>query len=279
MTRLNHLALASTALFALPLAGVAHAQSQDWSGPYIGVYGGFTKENGQEDERLRFDRNLDGNYGDTVSPALGGDAFSPGYCGGRANGNSQPQGCQDDGDGSFGGVRAGYDMQFGPFVAGLVADYGVGNQSDSVTGFSTTPANYTFTRKLESVAALRARLGYAWGPALIYGTGGVARASIENRFLSSNTANTFTPSVDDDEADGYQLGGGVEYRLAPNLSVTGEYLYTSLDAGDHVIRVARGTAPATNPFVLAPNTTGTDMIRSNSRFGLHAVTVGMSYRF
>lgn len=277
--RLHRLALASTALFLLPVAQAAQAQDRNWSGPYIGVYGGFTQENGQEDERLRFDRNLDGAYGDTVSTAAGADAFSPGYCGGRANGNSQPQGCQDDAGGSFGGIRAGYDMQFGPIVAGVVADYGMGNQSDAATGFSTTPANYTFVRKLESVAALRARLGYAWGPALIYATGGVARGSLENRFFSSNTANTFTPSVDDDEADGHQLGGGVEYRLAPNLSVTGEYLYTSLDAGDYVIRVAQGTAPATNPFVLAPNTTGTDMIRSNSRFGMHAVNIGMSYRF
>ena len=71
----------------------------------------------------------------------------------------------------------------------------------------------------------------------------------------------------------------MEYALAPNLSVTGEYLYTSLDAGDHVVRVTRGSAPATNPFVLAPNTAGTDMIRSNSKFGLHAVRLGMNYRF
>lgn len=272
-------ALALTA--SLALAGAAQAQSApaDWSGPYVGVYGGATQDNGQEDERLRFDRNLDGNYGDTVTLAAGGDAFSPGFCGGQAKGNSQPQGCNDDAGGSFAGVRAGYDMQFGAFVVGVAADYGVGAQGDAVTGFSTTPANYTFTRKLESIAALRARLGYAWGQALVYGTGGVARGRIENRFSTSNMANTFTATTNDDEADGYQLGGGVEYRLAPNLSVTGEYLYTSLDAGDHVIRVGRGTAPATNPFVLAPNTTGTDMIRSNSKFGMHAVTIGMSYRF
>jgi outer membrane immunogenic protein len=280
MTR-TALALASTAaLFAALGAAPALAQSAaDWTGPYIGLYGGAPQENGQDDERLRFDRKLDGNFGDPGSLAAGGDAFSPGYCGGRANGNSQPQGCQDDAPGSVGGVRAGYDYQIGAFVIGAVADYSMGAQSDAVTGFSTTPANYTFVRKLESLAAVRARLGYAWGPALGYVTGGYASGKVENRFFSSNTANTFTASVDDDKADGYQLGGGVEYRLAPNLSLTGEYLYTSLDAGDHLIRVGRGSAPAANPFVLAPNTTGTDMIRSNSKFGLHAVNLGMSYRF
>ena len=55
--------------------------------------------------------------------------------------------------------------------------------------------------------------------------------------------------------------------------------HASLEAGDNVIRVGAGSAPATNPFILAPNTTGTDIIRSNSRFGAHAFNVGMSYRF
>lgn len=274
------IAVSTVALVALLGTTPVMAQSaNDWTGPYIGLYGGATQENGQSDERLRFDRNLDGNFGDPVNLATGGDAFAPGFCGGRANGNSQPQGCQDDADGSTGGIRAGYDYQFGNFVIGGLLDYSVNNQSDAVTGFSTTPANYTFQRRLEHLAAARARLGYAWGPGLAYVTGGYAMGKVENSFFSSNTANSFTATTDDDKADGYQLGGGVEYRLAPNLSLTGEYLYTSLDTGDHVIRVGQGTAPATNPFVLAPDTTGTDMIRSNSKFGLHAVNLGMNYRF
>ena len=61
--------------------------------------------------------------------------------------------------------------------------------------------------------------------------------------------------------------------------MTGEYIYTSLEPKDYTVRVGAGTAPATNPFILPPNTTGTDMIRSNGRFGLHAVRIGMNYRF
>ncbi len=279
---------AATALLLTGVAAPAMAQSRmpngtatrDWSGPYVGVYGSATKANDQDDERLRFDRNLDGNFGDTVVTTAGADAFSAGSCGGSANGNVPTAGCDDDASGSEGGIRAGWDFQFGSFVVGAVAEYsGFAGAEDSVTSYSTTPASYTFERKLQNLAALRARVGYALGPALIYGTAGGATGEMSNQFYSSNTQNSFTATTDDDQADGYQAGGGVEYMLAPKLSVTGEYLYTSLEAPDFDIRVGRGNAIATNPFVLTPNTTGTDMRRSNGRFGLHAVRIGMNYRF
>lgn len=277
---------AAGAVALLATAGAASAQSMwgytpsTWTGPYVGIFGGATQENGEDGETLRFDRNLDGNFGDPVTlSGTGANAFSPGFCGGQALSNSAPGGCDKDSTGTQAFVRAGYDMQFGSFVVGVVGDYGVANQEDSVTGFSTTPANYTFTRKLEQLGAARLRAGYAYGPVLGYVTGGYAIGKIDNRFQTSNTANSFTVTEDDDKAEGYQVGGGLEWALAPHLSATAEYLYTSLDAGDYNVRVGPGTAPATNPFILAPNTTGTDMTRSNGKFGVHAVNIGMSYRF
>lgn len=286
---LTRLLSAAGAAALLASAGAASAQSmmdrytytpQTWTGAYVGAFGGFTKQNGQGDETLRFDRNLDGIYGDQVSLAgTGANAFSPGYCDGNAYGPTAAQGCDGDSIGVQAGVRLGYDYQLGNFVVGAVADLSKVDQEDSVTGFSTTPAYYTFTRTLTSMAAVRARVGYAYGPALAYVTGGYAVGKVDNDFYTSNGANTFVARVNDDKADGYQWGGGVEVALAPHVTLTGEYLYASLDAGDHVIRVGQGTAPATNPFILAPNTTGTDMIRSNSKFGVHAFNVGVNYRF
>lgn len=278
----------STALLLAGVAAPATAQSwmpnwdarPNWTGGYVGIYGGATMTNDQDDERLGFDRNLDGRFGDTVTTATGADAFSPGSCGGAPNGNVPTAGCDDDADGAFGGFRAGYDFQLGSFVVGAQVEYaGVVGAEDSVTSYSTTPASYTFSRNLEDLAAVRARIGYAYGPALIYGTGGFASGEIANRFYSSNTQNSFTATERSAQADGYQAGGGVEYMLAPNLSVTGEYIYTSLEPEDFTVRVGRGVAAANNPFVLTPNTTGTDIIRSNGRFGLHAVQIGMNYRF
>ncbi|MDP1913750.1 outer membrane protein [Brevundimonas sp.] len=263
-------------------AGSAAAQSNpDWTGFSFGIVGGVLSTDDDEDEVLLFDRNLDGTFGETVTTVPGANAFSPGFCGGSPNGTSAGGGCDDDKEGVEAAIRLGYDYQWGAIVVGAVGEFAGSNAEDSVTGFTTTPASYTFKRHLQSVAALRLRLGYAVGPALIYGTGGVARGKIDNRFFSSNGVNQFTTTSDDEQdLDGWQAGGGLEYRLTPRLSVIGEYIYTSLDVeDDFVVRFGRGAAPATNPFILPPNTTGTDTMRSSDEFNTHSFRIGMAYRF
>lgn len=272
----------STASLALLLTGVAApalAQTvPDWSGPYIGVFGGYVQPRDDKNETLVFDRDLDGSYDDTVVTAGGANAFGPGFCSDQISGSATR--CDPDGSGVEGGVRLGYDMQFGSWVVGAVGEVAGADVEDSVTGFSTTPAYYSLTRNLDHMAALRARVGYAAGPALIYATGGLAYGKIDNRFVTNNSANSFTVTSDEEDADGYQFGGGVEWRLAPRLTVTGEYLYSDLEAGDYNIRVAgNGTTPATNPFILPPNTTGTDMTRSGDSFRSHGFRLGMNVRF
>lgn len=274
-------ALGAAAALALAGAAPAYAQSAaDWTGPYVGGFVGYSTGSDDGDETLLFDKDLDGAYDDQILTAAGANAFSPGFCGGKANTALPADGCQDDDDGFSGGVRAGYDWAVSDsFVLGVVGEVDFTNVSDGVTGFSTTPANYVFNRDLEHIAAIRARAGYATGPMLIYATGGYAMGKVENSFMTTNGANSFTATSDDDKADGYQLGGGVEYNWGGGWSLVGEYLYTSLDVDDYNIRVGAGTAPATNPFILAPNTTGTDMIRSNDSFDVHSVRVGLNYRF
>lgn len=275
------LPVASLSLLMAGVAAPALAQSApDWSGPYLGVYAGSVNNHEQSGETLIFDRNLDGVYGETVTTSGGANAFGPGFCQGGALTSQAADGCNKDDKGVEGTIRAGYDWQFGPFVAGLVADWSALNVSDTVTGFSSTPANYVFTRELTDMAALRARVGFATGPALMYVTGGAAYGGIDNSFRTTNAANSFVVQEDEDDADGWQLGAGLEWRLAPNLSVTGEYLYTNLTPGDYVVRAGNtGTTPATNPFILAPNTAGTDITRSNDEMELHALRIGMNVRF
>lgn len=275
------LSAASLTLLLAGIAAPAFAQTApDWSGPYIGVYGGALENRDDNAERLVFDRDFNGEFNDTV--VLNGttnDAFGPGSCAGGARNQAAAGGCISDQPGVEASMRLGYDLQFGSFVVGVVGELSATDVEDAVTSFSTTPAAYEFNRELKHMAALRLRAGFAAGPALYYVTGGAVYGKIDNSFRTTNGANSFTETVDEDDADGYQLGAGVEWRLAPNLSVTGEYLYTDLEPGDYVVRVGRGTAPATNPFVLPPNTAGTDMRRSNDSMQLHALRLGMNVRF
>lgn len=266
---------------ALLAALSSPAAAQDWSGPYVGGYAGYSVIKGEDDETLTFDTNLDGTYGDTVNTTAPANAFSPGFCDGSPNGNNAGAGCTDDKDDSGEvGVRAGYDMQFGSFVVGGVVDFGTGGGEDSVTGFSTTPANYSFERELDYLAAARLRIGYAYGRYLPYVTGGYANGKMVSTFSTSNGVNSFDPIKVTDNIDGYQLGAGMETKLTSNISVGLEYMYTSLDAGSdaHTVRVGPGTAPATNPFLLV-NAAGTDMRRTGEDFEQHAVRLTMGVRF
>ena len=271
-------ALAALAMTAMPAA----AQSTgDWSGAYVGVFGGVAGANDAKNERLVFDRDFDGDFDDTVVTAVGGstDAFAPGSCAGTPYLNSAASGCVQDRVGYDAGIRGGYDLQSGSWVYGIVGDVGTSDAEDSVTSFSSTPAAYTFNRRVDLLVGLRGRIGYLFGPNLVYATGGVAFAKVDNTFFTTNTANTFTLRNDEDSADGFQAGFGIEAPLSPKVRFVAEYLYTGLDADNSTIRIGQGTALATNPFILAPNTAGTDTQRSASDFDIHGFRVGLNYSF
>ena len=274
-TCLSAALLAGAAFIANP----ASAQDQDnWTGFYVGGQLGYGFQPGDAGETILFDTNLDGNFGDTVNTSAPANAFSPGFCGGAANGPTPADGCDDDRDGIEGGIHAGYDWQASSgFVVGLVGSYDRTRLRDSVSAFSTTPARYTMTRRLRDVMTLRARAGFASGRTLFYATGGLAYGNIRNSFTTSNTTNSFTGNGNE-HGWGYVFGGGVERKLGSNVSIGLQYLYRSVDAGDYVVRAGPGTAGLTNPFrIVNPN--GTDFSRSGDRFTSHAVQLTASYRF
>ena len=232
------------------------------------------------DEAVAFDTNLDGGFGDTIRTAAGADAFSPGFCAGIAMGSQPAAGCTEEEDGIDFGGRVGYDRQIGNLVIGALVDVSKADVTDGVSAFSTTPAFYAFAREVNYVAGLRGRIGVGNERVLVYGTGGGAWANIDHVFTSSNGVNTFVPAKDTATSDnswGYQAGGGVELRLGTRWSVTGEYLFTSIDDRDEATVRTQGPAPATNPFILV-NGSGTDLQRTD-RFEFQALRLGLSYRF
>lgn len=278
--------LATPALLALAIAAPATAQddqsqpSDYFNGFYVG--GTFALDATANDDNggIAFDTNRDGTFDNTVRTITGADAFSPGFCGGTAQARTNT-GCGDDKDSYGYAIRAGYDTRVGggPFVAGLLVEAAKSESADYVSAFSTTPASYTISRELDHSFAARGRLGFSPGDGrgLFYVTGGVAYGKIEHAFSTSNTANSFTETNDDEYMLGGQLGGGAELVFAPNLSMTFEYLYSSYDDDDYFVAVGPGSAAATNPFLL--NGGGTNLRAADTDLDLHSFRVGLNFRF
>lgn len=271
------------------LAGPALAQSGDslnaWSGFYVGGNFGNGDPSGGNDGRILFDTNLDGQFGDTVRTVSGADAFAPGFCGGASAARTPAGGCFEDKGGTEYGVRLGYDWQMGNVVFGLVGEYTKHDARDSVSAFSVTPAFYYFTRDLDSTAALRGRVGLAFGQNndwLGYVTAGAVRAKIENEFETSNGANSFALNggglSSSDSANGVQAGIGIERKIVDNVSIGLEYLRTRIQDDEARVSVTRGAAPATSPFILA-NANGTDFRRSDEDFDIGSVRLTATFRF
>lgn len=266
------------AMGAATLFGAVPAAAQDagWSGPYVGGRLGYTRQPNDRNETILFDNDLDGAFGDRVLTVSGADAFSPGFCGGRTS-NPTATNCRDS-DGTEWAVHLGYDMELGPLVVGIVGEYGRADIEDGVSAFSTTPAVYTFSRRLRDTAAIRARAGLAFGRTLAYGTGGFAYGKIRRDFTTSNGLNTFTESGDDEDSYGYRVGGGLEHRFDGGFSLGVQYLYTSLKDDDFTVRAAGTNLPVSNPFILR-NSQGTDFQRSGRRFTSNNLSVVASFRF
>jgi outer membrane immunogenic protein len=282
----------NTTLFLAAVAAVATtpAVAQDttekqFDGIYVGGTVGFDAQANDRKSGIQFDRNLDGRFGDTVSTATGANAFAPsaaqpgaGFCNGRATSSGKLTGCTNDKDNISYSGRVGFDKQYGHVVVGAIGEFGKSEVRDSVSSFSTTPASYVMTRTVDYNANLRARAGYAFNTTLFYLSGGGAYAKINSSFQTSNTANAFAGRGKDD-AWGYVAGGGIEQKLSKHVSVGLEYLYNQYKDDDYRVRATQGSAPATNPFVLAPNTAGTDFRRSDTRFAWHSVRATAQFRF
>ena len=72
-----------------------------------------------------------------------------------------------------------------------------------------------FADGIDYLATVRGRLGYAFGPTLLYGTGGAAFVSFNNNDLFNNSNNE----------TGWVAGGGLERKIRENVSVGLEGFY------------------------------------------------------
>jgi outer membrane immunogenic protein len=134
-------------------------------------------------------------------------------------------GTQTASNGVFGG-QVGCDYQTGSFVFGVRGLFDGANLS----GQNTTPQNtaVAFTTSIPWLATVTGRIGFTLTPAaplLAYAQGGGA-------FVQDNHNQLFPqPTVFSSGSDtfsGWTVGGGLEYRFAPNASGFAEYNYIGL---------------------------------------------------
>jgi outer membrane immunogenic protein len=151
-------------------------------------------------------------------------------------------------DGAFGGGQIGYNWQRGRIVFGLEGDI----QASDINASSAVPFGTSRT-DIDWFSTVRGRLGFASGPWLFYGTGGVAFADVNNRV---DVAPNLTLHNSDTQV-GYAVGGGVEWAFAKNWSAKAEYLYLGL--GDDTL------------------SGGGNKVRVNN--DIQTVRVGLNYRF
>lgn len=246
LTRTASLLAASSALVLA--AGAAHAQSTDWSGAYAGITAGYSK----------------GDYNVRNAPlhTMPGSSFFGAY--GGAVANSQPE---FEVKGEDYGLTGGFNMQSGNIVYGVEGDVAVSKANDAlVIHDRPAPGSGQFDTRLEGdidyTATLRARLGYAVGPVLLYGTAGGAmmRASVDRSY--TNAAGSQIADKDGETYFGLAYGGGAEWALNDRWSIKGEYLRTDFQRETH----SHSYGP--NGFAL----TRVDQERDMGR-------VGVNYRF
>ncbi|MGI4939790.1 MAG: outer membrane protein [Janthinobacterium lividum] len=164
-----------------------------------------------------------------------GDAFSAhDSLSGRAPGFGSYLGGQDDyhlstsTSGFTGGGQLGYNYQFGAgsgVVAGIEGDFAYTDLSatralpteGALAGLSTA-----YRTNHDGVGTIRGRLGYGFGPLLVYGTGGFAYDLADRQSLVTAPGGAELLRLDVRSVDvGYAAGGGVEYALPVGLLPAG----------------------------------------------------------
>jgi outer membrane immunogenic protein len=133
--------------------------------------------------------------------------------------------------GFTGGGQAGYNLQVQSFVAGVEADVEYTGIDGTRAFLSTVFANpYAQSVRSDWLGTLRGRLGFAYGPLLFYGTGGLAVAQLKysDNFLGLHGIGPINSSVDYSPRAGWTAGGGAEWAFAPHWSAKAEYLFVDL---------------------------------------------------
>jgi len=181
------------------------------------------------------------------------------YIGGHVGGAFGSDNSLTGSNGRFlGGVQGGADYQFANnWVVGIEAQYSWLTNGNSSVAF---PGGSVVTGNDRGIGSVTGRLGYAWGPTLLYAKGGYAfRDNSLGVTDGAGTPLAFATTGNRD--DGYTVGAGLEYMFAPNWSAKVEYQYYNF---------GNTTFAAGSPV---------DLVGTRFHNDEHTVKAGLNYRF
>ena len=153
------------------------------------------------------------------------------------------------------GGKAGYNRQWGSFVAGVEGDISWRHFDKTVatTGspFLTFPvgtAAFTTTVSTNWLATIRPRIGYAVDKALFHATGGVAIGDVKysNSYVGFSPlgfGSEFETAAVSQTRVGWTVGAGIDYAITPHWVVSGEYLHVDLGSVSTSGLVTTGNTP------------------------------------
>jgi outer membrane immunogenic protein len=189
-------------------ADVAAVNGTDWSGPYVGLHGGYSFGSSEATYDSELFRTLAGSI--EMEPT-----------------------------GFYGGIQAGYNYQTASnWLLGLEADLALASISDEVTD---ELGNYFDGSTVDSIKAetdwagtLRIRAGYAADNLLIFATGGLAFANSKVTSVDCDAGDVNCNTISDEQMlTGFALGAGAEFMLTESVSAKAEYLYTDYGATEY----------------------------------------------
>jgi outer membrane immunogenic protein len=170
------------------------------------------------------------------------------------------------------GGQLGYNWQRDSFVYGLEGDVSLMHLKSSMTTTLSSPfpllipSNTGMTSaSMDWYGTFRGRLGWTAGPLLFYGTGGVAYGNVE---LNSTVTAGGTPLTAQawSARAGWVAGGGIEFKVRPDVIFSVGYQYVDLG---HVSLASSVAIFGPPPFSVSATT--------HAQF--QTVTAGVSWLF
>jgi len=177
-----------------------------------------------------------------------------------ANVNLTNERVDNDASGFIAGVQVGYNHQIGNILLGIEASAGGGSLSDDFHS-RVNPVAITYSTDIHTIVTVTGRLGVVADKWLLYAKGGWAGAQVDISGRDLVLPDSFTLN---DWRNGWTVGGGFEFKLAPNLSMGLEYSYMDLGS-----ETDRGTTVALLPLLIRDHDVQIQSVTARLNYQFH----------